>query len=133
MKNQQWYQSLNRSPLTPPSWVFGVVWPILYLAMFTAALRVLKSDKCKMSTRLICLPITIFIIHLIFNFSWTYLFFTMKRPDLALLDITVMTSMVALLTHTFWRYDKIAAVMMFPYLIWSLFATYLNMFIVFKN
>jgi tryptophan-rich sensory protein len=101
--------------------------------MSVAAIRVWNSNKCKETTRLICLPISIFIVHLIFNFSWTYIFFTMKRPDLALLDIVIMTSLVSSLTYTFWKHDIIAGWLMIPYLIWSLFATYLNMVIVFKN
>ena len=133
MNNQQWYNSLNRSSLTPPSWAFGVVWPVLYLSMFTAAARVWNSQKCILSARIICLPVSIFLIHLIFNFSWTYLFFTMKRPDLALLDITIMTYMVALLVYKFWAHDRIAGGLMIPYLGWSLFATYLNIVIVLKN
>ena len=133
MKNKQWYNSLKKSSLTPPSWIFGVVWSILYLTMSVAAIRVWNSNKCKETIRLICLPISIFIVHLIFNFSWTYIFFTMKRPDLALLDIVIMTSLVSSLTYTFWKHDIIAGWLMIPYLIWSLFATYLNMVIVFKN
>jgi tryptophan-rich sensory protein len=57
----------------------------------------------------------------------------MKRPDLALLDITIMTYMVALLVYKFWVHDRIAGGLMVPYLGWSLFATYLNIVIVLKN
>lgn len=57
----------------------------------------------------------------------------MKRPDLALIDIVIMTSIVSYLTYTFWKYDQVSGGLFIPYLLWCLFATYLNAVIVFKN
>lgn len=130
--NNKWYTSLNKSPLTPPSWVFGLVWPILYVLMFISTVRVLRSDKCIQNSiwNGPCKIVYFFLIHLIFNFSWTYLFFTLKRPDLALIDLTIMILFVITITIGYMKYDLLAGILFLPYLLWSLFALYLNSYIV---
>ena len=81
-----WYKSLNKAPWTPSSYVFGIVWPILYVLMGISFLLVWKNKKCFPY----CSPLTYFLIQLGFNLIWTTLFFVMKKPLLALLDICLI-------------------------------------------
>lgn len=130
-----WYASLNKSPFTPPPWVFSVVWPILYLLMLISTIRVWKSDKCIQNSiwNGPCKIVYFFFIHLIFNVSWTYLFFTLKRPDVAFIELTIMTLFVITITIVYIKYDLLAGILFIPYLLWSLFALYLNSYIIFTT
>jgi benzodiazapine receptor len=125
-----WYTKLNRSPLSPPSYVFSIVWPILYILMFAATYRVWTSKKCNMT---FCFPVVLFFIHFVFNLSWTTLFFQWKRPDYALLDIILMMTALVPTTYYFYKSDKIAAYLLVPYILWLCFALYLNAYIVIHN
>jgi len=71
----KWYETLNKAPWTPPNYVFGIIWPILYLLMFISFTLVFFNKKCKGG----CRPILFFLIQLVLNLSWTTVFFTMKQ------------------------------------------------------
>jgi tryptophan-rich sensory protein len=64
--------------------------------------------------------------HLITNFSWTPLFFTLQNPGLALIDILLLDVSLVIMIYCFWQINRTASVLLWPYLLWVLFATYLN-------
>ena len=126
-----WYRNIKSSPLSPPSYVFGIVWPILYFLMFLSALRIWQTKQC--INTFLCTPLVLFGVHLIFNFSWTTLFFSWKRPDLALADILIILGLLIVIIKRFYALDKYAAYLLYPYFAWLVFAAYLNAYIVLNN
>ena len=113
-----WYFSLNKAPLNPPGYVFGIVWPILYLLM--SIVGYLNSNK-------IFRP---FVIQLFLNGIWSWLFFAWHLPLVALFDILLL---IGVNLYIFRKLDTGSKLMHAPYLIWLSFATYLNAGIVFLN
>ena len=117
-----WYQELTRPYLTPPNWVFGPAWTILYI-MIAIAIIMYYSASGKQQ---VLLTTAVLVVHLAANFSWTPLFFGAKNPLLALLDIIVLDVTLVVLIFLFWQASTVAAVLLIPYLCWVSFATYLN-------
>lgn len=129
-----WYKNLKKSKLTPPDYVFGIVWSFLYILMFIAFLLVvLEMKKPHYDKNLISLSVAFFLIQLFFNLSWTTLFFTMKKPKLALIDIALTIIFTAITIYYFYQVNYIAAFLLVPYFLWISFASYLNLYIVIKN
>jgi len=129
MYNRTWYNSLRKAPLSPPDWVFGTVWPILYTLLTISLLLVWTDKKCVPY----CKPLTFFFIQLAFNLSWTTVFFRYKKTKLSLF-ITILIIGFTLYTYTqFNPINKTASYLLIPYLLWLLFATYLNGYIVVNN
>jgi benzodiazapine receptor len=124
-----WYKKLNRSKLSPPSWVFGIVWPILYLLMTVSFLIVQRNKKCFP----FCSPLVFFIIQLGFNLIWTTLFFKMKLPLLALIDLTLTIIFTFITYYQFNSISKFGSYLLLPYMMWICFAFYLNLHIVIYN
>jgi len=124
-----YYNKLNKSKLTPPGWIFGPVWTILYITMLISSYLIFKEKKCY----LWCYALTLFVIQLIFNLLWTPLFFRLKNPKLALLDLFLLLLFLALTIIEFLKINKIAGYILIPYLIWCLFALYLNIYILINN
>jgi tryptophan-rich sensory protein len=116
-----WYQSLLKSELNPPGYVFGIVWPILYLLMSVSAHRTFKATK------------NVFLIQLFFNTIWSWLFFSFHMPELALLNIWLLIFLNIKLLFQMIKIDKISGIIYIPYVIWLAFASYLNLFIVINN
>ena len=81
-----WYSTLKKAPWTPPNYVFGIIWPILYLLMGISFLIVILDKKCYPY----CAPITYFLVQLVLNLSWTTIFFRLKQPLIALIDMIIM-------------------------------------------
>ena len=124
-----WYKKLNRSKLSPPSWVCGIVWPILYLLMTISFIIVQKNKKCFP----FCSPLVFFIIQLGFNLIWTTLFFKMKLPLLALIDLTLTIIFTFITYYQFHSISKLGSYLLLPYMMWMCFAFYLNLHIVIYN
>ncbi len=118
----EWYAGLVKPALTPPGWVFGPVWTMLYAMMATAAWLVWRS--LGMSDALI--PLGLFLGQLALNALWSYLFFGLQRPDLAFLDIVALWLGLLATLVAFWRANAPAGILLLPYLLWVSFATYLN-------
>ena len=117
----EWYQSLEKSSLTPPNIVFPIVWNILFILMGVAAWRVWERRSQGASFALL-----LFIIQLGLNMLWSYLFFGLQRPGLALIDIIVLWAAILATTISFFKIDKIAGILLLPYIGWVSFAIYLN-------
>ena len=116
-----WYLLLDKSELNPPSYVFGIVWPILYILMMVSAF---------LAYRRIFL---IFIIQLFFNAAWSWLFFRFQMPLIALLDIYLLIAINIYILNLMNKENKLAFFLFIPYVIWISFASYLNLFIVINN
>ena len=116
-----WYLLLDKSVLNPPSYVFGVVWPILYIFMMVSAFLAHKKI------------FSIFIIQLFFNASWSWLFFRFQMPLIALLDIYLLIAINIYILNLMYKESKLAFFLFIPYVAWISFASYLNLFIVINN
>ncbi|MGE4313607.1 MAG: TspO/MBR family protein [Pseudobdellovibrionaceae bacterium] len=122
-----WYADLTKSALTPPGWVFGVVWPALYalLAAFVTGLLVRKDDIAKSGLLLFILGV-----QMILNWVWTPLFFGAHLTGAALVCLGAMLSLTLTLYIYVLREKHIRlSLLTLPYLLWLSFAFYLNWFI----
>jgi len=118
----EWYQSLRRPPLTPPNWLFGPVWSLLYLAIAVGAFLVWRSpDRSGVG-----LGLGLWAAQLVLNALWSYLFFGLNRPGLALVEIIVLLAVIIATTVVFFSIRRPAGVLFVPYALWVGFATYLN-------
>jgi len=116
-----WYQGLIKSDLNPPGYVFGIVWPILYLFMGITAWRNIDTIKID------------FYIQLFLNAIWSWLFFSFQLPLIALFDIWLLIFINIKILFIVSKQDKIGAILYAPYILWLFFASYLNVFIVINN
>lgn len=116
-----WYQALEKSELNPPGYVFGIVWPILYILMSISAYRTF-TDTGRM-----------FVIQLIFNTAWSWMFFSFHMPLVALLNIWLLIYLNACIAFKMIKIDRLSAILYSPYVLWLVFASYLNLFIVLNN
>ena len=117
-----WYETLQRPRLTPPDWVFGPVWTALYVMIAVSIFLFIRKYKSENGYGIYVL----IILHLIFNFLWTGVFFGLKAPGLALIDIILLDISLVFMIRYFWQGDVVSSILLWPYLIWVLFATYLN-------
>jgi len=124
-----WYSSLQKAPWTPPNYVFGIVWPILYTMMAVSFLMVWKNKKCFPY----CNPLTMFFIQLGFNLIWTTLFFKLKMPLLALIDIMLIIYFAFITQQAFSKINKFAGYLLIPYIGWLLLAFTMNLYIAVMN
>ncbi len=117
-----WYEALDKPSFQPPSWLFGIVWPVLY-GLIGLALAMVVNAR---GSRWRGLAIGAFLAQLVLNLLWSPLFFGMNQVSTALLAILLMLALAAVTTCLFWRVRKAAAILMLPYLAWLVFATALN-------
>jgi benzodiazapine receptor len=122
-----WYAGLAKPWFTPPNAVFGPAWTILYVMMAVAAWRIGTGTSAR--TRATAL----FILQLAFNAIWSPLFFGMEAPKLALAVIVALLIALAATLIAFWRIDRLAGLLLVPYLAWICYATALNAAIVALN
>ncbi|KKU12297.1 MAG: TspO and MBR like protein [Candidatus Woesebacteria bacterium GW2011_GWA1_45_8] len=122
-----WYSSLNKPSFNPPNYLFGPVWTILFTLMAISAYLVWKKKK-KITAEL-----KIYAVQLGLNFLWSYLFFGLHRPDLALFEIMLLWVYIALTIVRFYKVDKLAGYLLIPYILWVGFAAFLNYSIVTLN
>ena len=114
------YNTLNQPPLSPPGFLFGIVWTILYLLMGTAyGILVYQGKSDEKISKL-------YWTQLIVNLMWPILFFAFKLRLVSILWIIVLLILVVNMIIEFYKKDKMIAYTQIPYVIWLLFATYLN-------
>ena len=119
-----WYAEADKPFFTPPGWLFGPVWTVLYGAMAFAAWRLSRRREEGVATASALLRL--WWLQLALNFLWTPLFFAGELLWWAFVDILLLDAAVALLVVRSWRVDRVAAWLLVPYLAWILFATLLN-------
>lgn len=124
------FAELNQPPLSPPGWLFPVVWAILYLLMGYSLYLVLTSRS---GNTVIGQSVTLFGIQLFFNFLWSILFFNLKVYYFSFGWLIVLWALIFTMAISFYRASKTAALINIPYLIWVAFAGYLNIGIAILN
>lgn len=120
-----WYSTLNRSPLTPPNYVFPVAWTILY-SMIAACGWIIWHTPPLPKLRLIK---NLYVMQLILNWSWTPLFFCYHLTGYSLVFLLIMDMAVVMIIYLAYARIRSVSLLMSPYLVWILFATYLNFYI----
>ena len=116
-----WYNNLSKSSLNPPGYVFGIVWPILYILMSISAYLTFNDT------------FRLFITQLFFNTVWSWLFFYLHMPIVSLLDIFLLIFLNLFILRKMLNVNYVAAYLYVPYLFWLSFAFYLNLYIVINN
>ena len=121
INSDTWYVDLVKSPLNPPSFVFGIVWPILYALMAFVAFK--SADKIW----------KLFIPQLILNAAWSWIFFYMHAPLLALINISILIFLNLKILVILNNESRLLFWLYLPYVLWLTFAAFLNASIVFLN
>ena len=124
--NRKWYKNLKQSKLSPPSYVFGIVWTFLYilLALYFIFAISIKGTEYAM---------IYFVLQMIVNLSWTYVFFKRRNFSLALGMTIFMILATAMSMWEMFKINKLLPLLLVPYILWLCLAGYLNWFIVVKN
>ena len=121
ISSDTWYVHLIKSPLNPPSYIFGIVWPILYALMGFVSFK--SADKIW----------PLFIPQLILNAAWSWIFFYMHAPLLALINISILIFLNQKILVILSKESRLLFWLYLPYLLWLTFAAFLNASIVFLN
>lgn len=116
-----WYVALQKPSWTPPDWLFGPVWTVLYIAIAVAGWSVWRSKAVSVTK-----PILLWLLQVILNGLWSWLFFGLRRPELALIDIIALLITIGCFIATASRTSRVAAWLFVPYALWVGFATALN-------
>lgn len=122
---KDWYRQLTRSSLTPPDWVFGVVWPILYMMILASGFLYMTEPTQ--------IGITLYILQWLVNLSWSPLFFQQRKICASFVVILIMILLVGATIWEFHKKSPTAAYLLIPYFLWISFASYLNGYICFSN
>jgi tryptophan-rich sensory protein len=118
-----WYPSLTKPSFNPPAWVFGPVWTVLYVMMGVAAFLVWRKG---IETEGVKLALTFFAIQLALNGLWSILFFGLRAPGWALIEIVILWAAIGGTILVFRRVDPVAGWLLLPYWAWVSFASVLN-------
>lgn len=118
----QWYQQLEKPWFNPPSYLFGIVWPVLYLLMGISLFLIWAARPHPHKIR----AFVIFGVQLLLNFLWSFIFFTFQEPGWALLEMSLLWMSIVAMMVVFFPIRRWAAVLQIPYLLWVTFATLLN-------
>lgn len=124
-----WYVQLNKASFNPPSSVFPIVWTTLFILMGIALYLVYVSPNSKTKT----MALKLFIVQLVLNIFWSFLFFGMRRPDYALIEVVLLWLSILMTMIYFRKVDKRTTGYLLLYLLWVSVATLLNYAIVVLN
>ena len=117
---EPWYSQLVKSNYNPPDWIFAPVWTTLYLMMTLAIWFYWHSKNREMNT------IYIYFIHIVFNTTWSIVFFGLHQILLALIVLMILIAFIIILILRFKRVNYASSYLMIPYLLWSCYALFLN-------
>lgn len=126
IEEKKWYRKLKKSKLNPPPYVFGIVWPILYVILI---IYFIQGINQKNSTK----AMIYFSIQMLFNLSWTYIFFGKKKLIIGLISLFIMIIFTFLSMREMYYINKTLSYLLIPYILWLLFASYLSFYIVANN
>ena len=121
INSDNWYEELIKSPLNPPSYIFGIIWPILYIIMGVVSFKI--ADKIAI----------LFIMQLILNATWSWLFFYFHAPIIALIDIGILIYLNQKILMIIKDESLALFYLYLPYLVWLAFAAFLNASIIWLN
>ena len=119
----EWYAGLNKPSWNPPNRIFGPVWSVLYLMMAVSVWLVWRKLGWREGRE----PLMLFAVQLVLNAAWSWFFFGLKRPELALIDIAALWLAIVTTIWSFRPISNVAAWLLVPYLGWVTFATLLNL------
>ena len=118
-----WFTTIHKPSFNPPNWLFAPVWTLLYILMGIAFFLIWKKDTDPIQKRT---AITLYIVQLILNFCWSFIFFYAHQPGWALVDIILLWLFILLTIISFSKISVTAAWLLVPYICWVSFATVLN-------
>lgn len=118
-----WYPTLIKPSFTPPNYLFGPVWTVLYLLMGISLYLIIRQPASFDRTK----ALTFFSIQLLLNFWWSVFFFRFHLIGLALINIILLLAFIVFMIRSFFKVTNTAANLQWPYLAWVSFATALNM------
>ena len=117
-----WYTHLAKPAFNPPAWVFAPVWTLLYLVMGIAAWLVWRQRRVAR----VAPALALFLVQLVLNAAWSWLFFGLHHIGWALVDLAAMWLAIGATLLAFWTHRPLAGLLMVPYLLWVSFAAFLN-------
>ena len=122
------YKHLNLPPLSPPGFIFPIVWTILYILMGIGAYFIIISDSSTKTEAL-----RTYALQLVLNFLWTIVFFNMRNFFLAFIILIALWALIIKMIITFKEIKPLAGYLQIPYLLWVTFAGYLNFMVFILN
>lgn len=117
------YKSLVLPKFAPPSYLFPVAWSILYILMSIAAILTKEDDKC----------LLVYYVQIILNALWSPIFFLFNSYLIALIELVILLITVCYMVYIFYNENKTTIWLLLPYILWLLFALYLNYFVMIYN
>ncbi len=124
---EPWYSLLNKPIFNPPEWVFGPVWTLLYLMMTISIWNYWHSKNRDINT------VYIYYVHLIFNTTWSIVFFVFHKILLALIILVILIIFIIVLILRFRSVNMLSLYLMIPYVLWCMFALILNISLIILN
>ena len=121
-----WYATLDKPSWTPPNWLFGPVWTLLYVSMAVAAWLVWRARSTGRARLPLRLPLGLFAAQLALNALWSYVFFGLRAPGPAFAEIVLLWLAILATALAFGRLSRAAGLLMIPYLLWVTYAAALN-------
>ena len=121
------YNDLIKPTLSPPGIVFPIAWTIIYLLIGISYTMLKEKGEVAKETK------QLYYSQLVFNYLWTFIFFVFKLRLLSVLWIIILDVLVIIMTYQFYKQNKLSGILLIPYVLWLLFATYLNISIYFLN
>ncbi len=118
-----WYANIVKPIFTPPGWVFGPVWTVLFLLMGISVFLIWKKG---METKGVKIALSLFVVQLVFNLLWSVIFFGFQNPGLAFIEIIFLWGTIIATMVSFSKLSKVAVLLLAPYLLWVSFAGYIN-------
>lgn len=125
-QNMTVYSTLRKPAFSPPGYLFPIVWSILYILMGISSYLIYQSENPDKEAAL-----EIYAIQLLFNFLWSIIFFGFSQYLLAFFWLLALIALIAIMIYRFYQISPLAAYLQIPYLLWCVFAAYLN-FMVYK-
>ncbi len=121
------YNDLIKPTLSPPGIVFPIAWTIIYLLIGISYTLLKEKGEVPKETK------QLYYTQLVFNYLWTFIFFVFRLRLLSVLWIIILDVLVIIMTYQFYKQNKLSGILLIPYVLWLLFATYLNISIYFLN
>lgn len=118
----EWYTGLVKPSWNPPNWLFGPVWSVLYLLMAISVWLVWLKEGLAGAL----IPLGIFLLQLVLNAAWSWLFFGRHEMGIAFLEILVLWAAILICIFLFWELNPLSGILLVPYILWVTFAAVLN-------
>ena len=118
-----WYTTLAKPTFNPPNWIFAPVWTLIFILMALAASIIWQK---RISITHFPRTSAVYLIQLVLNVLWSFLFFYRHEIGMALIEILILLAVVIVNAQVFYKIDKTAGLLFLPYILWLAFATVLN-------